>query len=371
MQRRISEAIPASIKGGCMFLAELKRLSLKKLTGSIILNILILAVIGVFFGSSFVKLLEGPKYLYDLSAGNLDHQYVEVDEIYMEGVFAETVETSKSTHSESISDRYYTVMFDESRLFAVRFDAEDFKKAEQLYSEFENYYAGISDSVNSYFPFYGTIRKMDSEEMDYYYDWFDQSIYYGNVSRDYALPYVLEVNHVGIAHKGIVIGALAVFCLTLLSLLYKLIRWASGGYQKRILRFLNDNPMTSIELLEEDYRRASIKLDTVVIGRTYIFNICAAAFTVNRISDIIWAYEHTVKDKNKISYYIVLGTSQKEKIKISVKNEEEIQLILGHFIEMKYPIIIGYDKVLEDAYQNQPDEFRAAASRMYSGESQS
>ncbi len=207
--------------------------------------------------------------------------------------------------------------------------------------------------------------------MDYYYDWFDQSIYYGNVSRDYALPYVLEVNHVGIAHKGIVIGALAVFCLTLLSLLYKLIRWASGGYQKRILRFLNDNPMTSIELLEEDYRRASIKLDTVVIGRTYIFNICAAAFTVNRISDIIWAYEHTVKDKNKISYYIVLGTSQKEKIKISVKNEEEIQLILGHFIEMKYPIIIGYDKVLEDAYQNQPDEFRAAASRMYSGESQS
>lgn len=127
MQRRISEAIPASIKGGCMFLAELKRLSLKKLTGSIILNILILAVIGVFFGSSFVKLLEGPKYLYDLSADNLDNQYVEVDEIYMEGVFAETVETSKSTHSESISDRYYTVMFDESRLFAVRFDAEDFK----------------------------------------------------------------------------------------------------------------------------------------------------------------------------------------------------------------------------------------------------
>ena len=76
-----------------MFLAELKRLSLKKLTGSIILNILILAVIGVFFGSSFVKLLEGPKYLYDLSADNLDNQYVEVDEIYMEGVFAETVET--------------------------------------------------------------------------------------------------------------------------------------------------------------------------------------------------------------------------------------------------------------------------------------
>lgn len=354
-----------------MFLEELKRLSLKKLTGSIILNILILAVIGVFFGSSFVKLLEGPKYLYDLSADNLDNQYVEVDEIYMEGVFAETVETSKRTNSESISDRYYSVMFDESRLFAVRFDAEDFKKAEQLYSEFENYYAGNTDSVKSYFPFYGTIRKMDSEEMDFYYAWFDQSIYYGYVSRDDALPYVLEVNHVGIAHKGIVIGALAVFCLILLSLLYKLIRWASGGYQKKILRFLNDNPMTTIELLQEDYHRASVKLDTLVIGRTYIFNISTAAFTVNRISEIIWAYEHTVKDKNRTSYYMMFATVQKEKIRILVKNEEEIQLILGYFIEMKYPIIVGYNQDLENAYQSQTDEFRAAALRMYSGESQS
>ena len=370
MHIRISEAIPASIKGGCMFLAELKRLSLKKLTGSIILNILILAVIGVFFGSSFVKLLEGPKYFYSLSAENLQGQYVSFDRIHMAGSFAETVRSSNNFITEEVIERYYIFAYDGQTVIAIKFDEKDLENAELLYSD-----TATSEQMRSILPLYGTIEEMDSQELEYYYNWFEDYEYFGTLGRSelsqYALPYVLVVNEVGIAHKGIVVGALAVFCLALLSLLYKLIRWASGGYQKKILRFLNDNPMTTIELLQEDYHRASVKLDTLVIGRTYIFNISTAAYTVNRISEIIWAYEHTVKDKNRISYYIMLATVQKEKIKISVKNEEEIQLILVHFIEMKYPIIVGYNQDLENAYQNQTDEFRAAALRMYSGESQS
>ncbi len=330
---------------------------IKKKVGklAIILSLILIIMLAVF-NTSFIKLVEGPVALYDLPEDKLKGAYVEEDIDFIIDSFAEYKETENNI--TKTTKKYYIMALDNIYI-GLRVSKDDFTLVDKISDDTYNYLMGKSDDISSSsIHIKGTIKKMNKELNDYFYEWFDIAGFYDSEDELEAntLNYLIEPDVVGSFNIYIVYLALAICALLFLGLIVLIIKILTGAYLNKIKKFINDNPNTDgLNKIELDYQHA-VNIDNVIIGKDYTFYFNGTKAMIVRNQEIIWAYFKQITHrtnglKTHVSKFIVLNTRNRKALTIPMKNENNVNSALMEYSKSNPHIIIGFSSELEEMYK--------------------
>ncbi len=344
---------------------ELQKFARKKIIARVILSVVALIILLIFFGSSFLKLVQGPTDLDSLSLDELPGAYIETDAYVLIDSFAEYTETDKSG-SESTTDLYYIIPVGEVEYMGMGVKPKDFNEASQICDETYEYMMDERDELTSFIHIKGTIKEMDEELAGFYYDWFEETGYIDYSSREeleqYAIAYVIEPETIGVFEGSIVYLVLAVCAVLILCIIINIVMGSTGACLSQIKKFIANNESTdSLEAIEDDYRNATV-VETVRVGKNYTFYFKGIKAIVVKNSDIIWAYLKRVTHrtngiKTHVTRSLMLNTSNKSLHTIDMRSEDAVGEVIEQYSINNPHIILGYSEELEKCYKKDINSF--------------
>jgi hypothetical protein len=344
---------------------QLKKRAMKSVIARLAVSIVIIFVLLIIFGTSFIKYFKGPTDLYSLSMDELPGSYVEGDINALIDVFAEYY-VKNDNGAENTTDNYYIVPIGEQEYFALKVNESDFDIATQIYDETYEYLTGTRDELTTTMHIKGTFSKMSDEVYDYYMDWFQESGYVDESSYDnienIALPYVLEVDYVGGFNNWILYIAMAACVIILLYAIVIIIKGITGIYLLPVKKFIKNNENTiSTERIEADYQNG-VSVQSVKVGESFTFYFKGSKAHILKNTDILWAYleqtTHRVNGiKTGVTKSLVICTREKKKHSILMKNASNVNSVLAVFSKNNPHIILGFSEELKKCYQKDFDSF--------------
>lgn len=344
---------------------ELQKRSMKKVTKLALISAGALLLILIIFGSSFLKLIQGPVDLYSLSKDELLGTYVEGDINVIIDNFASYSEQDNSGKKRNRKN-YYIIPICDEELIAISVYSNDFSLANQICNDTYDYIFGKRGELTKSIHIKGTINKLKGDVSDYYFEWFEQSGFMGDASLEeiekYALPYVLEANTIGIFEVSYIYIALLVCSYFAIYMLIILVKGFTGAYLSQIKRFIKENESTiSVDTIELDYEKA-VAIDSVKIGNQFTFCFLGSKPFILRNDDIIWAYlkrttHKTYGIKTGVSTALILRTTNKKIRAIDMTSEENVSSALKIYSENNPNIILGYSEELFKCYRKDFEKF--------------
>jgi hypothetical protein len=343
---------------------ELKRLSMKKVTGIIILGIAAIIILSVIFGSDAYKLIKGPSDLDSLSVDELNNAYTKGDINVLVDCFVEDY-TKKDDGTEDVHARYYIVPIGEE-FFALKVNKSDFGIAEKIYKETYEYLTGDRESLTTSMKIKGTFTDMDEETYNYYYDWFESTNLLDDNSpeaiKKVALPYVLTIDQIGAFDEITLYAGLGFIGLGLIVVLFLLIKGLSGGYLSSIKKYLKANEGTlSLERLDHDFANA-VQVEHVRIGESFLYFFAGFYAKILNHNDIIWAYLEEVTHKTNgiktgVTKSLIIYTRKKRKFTVSMKSAAYVNDVLKVLAQNQPHIVIGYSDDLKKCFNKDFETF--------------
>ena len=355
---------------------ELKKKSWKK---SILATIIILAVAVLIWLNSLdgvFDLIMGPQTLEEIEVEDINSQYVETDIYFVMDCFAEYVTKSSQTNIERTQWLYYIIPVGDEEYMAVRVNPEVGDILDDICDETWDYLMYNIYPVTTY-HMTGKITRMSDEELTHYYDWFEEAGFTQAEIDQYALPYMIQNNMVG----GAVFSAgvpEAIVPFAIVGLLFfvwgvvRIVKAATGGYQKNIKNFILKNPGISGEMVSADYAAAE-DLGAMKIGRLFtVFNKGKKSYILKN-EEIAWAYlQRTTHRRNGVhtgtTYAVVLRTMDKKMYTIGLANEDMVMRALEQYAIVAPGVVLGYSEDRKKAYNadvasfvRKEQELRAAA----------
>jgi hypothetical protein len=344
---------------------ELKRLSMKKVTGIIILGIAAIIILSVIFGSDAYKLIKGPADLDSLSVDELNNTYTTGDINVLVDSFGEYY-TKKDDGTEDVQSRYYIVPIGEEEFFALKVDKRDFKIAEKICTETYEYLTGDRESLTTSMKIKGTFTDMDEETYNYYYDWFESTNLLDDNSpeaiKKVALPYVLTIDQIGAFDEITLYAGLGFIGLGLIVVLFLLFKGLSGGYLSSIKKYLKANEGTlSLERLDHDFANA-VQVEHVRIGESFLYFFAGFYAKILNHNDIIWAYLEEVTHKTNgiktgVTKSLIIYTRKKRKFTVSMKSAAYVNDVLKVLAQNQPHIVIGYSDDLKKCFNKDFETF--------------
>ncbi len=297
----------------------------------------------------------------DFSAEDLDGTYLSGTLYFIYGSYVEEVDGDKTVAMEYIIDGgsdYY---------IGLRVPKSGIKRAEALMEACFSYLDEEADEdavIARQYKISGTIRKMPSDSLKYYRDWWD---WYNldEESQSIILPYYLDTDQIGAYDKGGVIGC-GCLALTMVAIaIFLLIRVLSGAYQKSITKYISAsaNPEATREKVE-NFLSSTPEVNGIKLNNQFFCGHNGARTIFCEISKIVWAYQYTVtKKRNGFTvgheYSVMLGLLDGKKESVSVANEEQAQAILKTLAENYPHITLGYSDELDKMFRKNREEFLA------------
>lgn len=350
---------------------EMQKIIMKKVRKRVVICGAALIILLAVFGSSFLKLVQGPVDLYSLSIDELEGAYVEADVNAILDTFAEFTETDKYDN-ETIIKEYYIIPVGEAEYFGMGVRKSDFDKAVQISDETLEYLMGERSELTSSMHVKGTIKKMDEELSGYFYEWFEESNFLEHSSTEelerYALAYVMEPDEIGLFEESLVYMVLVVCVVLLIFMIVFIVQGASGSCLSRAKKFVKDNESTdSLEMIETDYQNAAA-IEAVRVGKFYTFFFKGINACIVRNNDVIWAYlkritHRTNGIKTHVTKQLMLHTRNKVIHSIDMRSEEGIAAALKQYSMNNPQIILGFSDELEKCYRRDINAFIDLSSR--------
>ncbi len=356
---------------------ELKKRSWKK---SILGTVIVLAIAVVLWLNSLdgvIDLIRGPQTLEEIEVEDIRSQYVETDIYFVMDCFAEYVTTNSRTNVERTQWLYYIIPVGDAEYMAVRVNAEVGDILDDICDETWNYLSGYADMPYTTYHMTGKITRMSDEELTYYYDWFEEAGFTQSEIDAYVLPFMIQNNMVGGAvfsagvPEAIVPFAIVGLVFFLWGVL-RIVKAASGGYQKNIKSFILKNPGISGDMVSADYAAAA-DFGGMKIGRLFtVFNRGTKSYILKN-DEIAWAYlQRTTHRRNGVhtgtTYAVVLRTMDKKMHTIGLGNEDLVMRALERYASVAPGIVLGYSEDRKKAYNadvasfvRREQELRAAA----------
>lgn len=343
------------------WLDSLRKQSVKK----VLLRFIIFTVIAVaVFVVSGVWAIFGtfsPKTLAELTPETAEGAYVEDDIYFLYGDFIEVERYKDNRPTGTITARYYLVDFDDETYYmGLCVHQEDLTEAEAMMDACNDYMDYATDDPPAPLHVKGTIRAMDEEELDYYYDAVDSD----PEITEAMLPVYLDMGRV----RGLSGPMVALYLLITLGCLlagaYPLIKACTGGYQKQVRKTLEASG--NLEMAAE---RAAVFYDSTEpvsgfrLGKEFVFFQYGPKSILLRPWDIAWAYQSTTHHRRGViptgtTYAIVLRLMNGKSYTVSM-SEDAVKALLQAMETALPGTVLGYSKDLEELYKNQRETFSA------------
>ena len=341
-------------------LENLRKKSIKK----VMVAVIFLVVVGLIFVISQIP------NLFAMLRGTTDFESLAPDEIksniiveaeieYNFGAFMEEYEKNTKTNVTRTTDMWYVIWTGDDddidyRYMAIKVPESDVAAMDAMAEA--TYYYEYVDPI----PYSGTIKKMDSETLQYFEDYFLESGFTREELGDYILPYYIETGKLVGSDAGMVYFLL-IFGIALVAVgVAILVSTMRGGSLKSFKKELETYGITE-DAAEMEYENARIYGD-IRIGNRLIFYMSGSNPHAILNDKLVWAYQHTTTHrtngiKTGTTYSVVLSTTEKKSTYISVANETTAVAVLQD-IKQNIPwVIVGYSDDLSKLYNKEFPNF--------------
>jgi hypothetical protein len=352
-------------------LNELKKLSNKRAIGRVVLVTAALVMVLIFFIGDFIRGIKGPKDLYSLSPDEIPGAYVTGEVNAMIDVFAEyyTYNDDGSTNSTEL---YYIIPVGEEEYAALEIKPEDFDLAEQIYDDTYDYLSGNIDELSASIKITGTFQDMEPELKQYFTETIADSYYFYDFTDEdidkLIYPYVLKNDMIGENEPVTLYIIMALAAVLFIYIIIVLIKMLTGAYLSSIRKYIaNNDASISQERIEADYDRA-VKVESLRIGETWTYYLDGIKPMIIKNSDIVWAYQEIVTHKRNgikvgTTKSVILYTRNKNKITLTMKKIDNIELTLETYARQHSHIVMGYSETLKATFKKDFEGFLNLANR--------
>lgn len=362
-------------------LQALKKKTMIRALGPMIVLVALLIGGLVKFGPDYVNWVQGPTYFEPMESNDISAlrgSYLEADVDTLLDYYAQTVRKEDGKPGKVSSCEYVmpvNTMDDRTIYIGLKVSGELISDADDvvddtirmLHDEDGSYeWDGSSVSVC------GTVELMDQKTQNIYREYLneagieDEEIGLG--SECYFLPLVLTDKEIGGFSKNELLLIAGVGCLFLIAVIRILYLALSGSYQSQIRDYIKAAP--NPELMEQQlnqFYESTQSNEPVRMNHNGLLYVRGMDSWFLAADDIVWAYQYELRRKSygiiTVSKEIdvkVYSASEGEKERchiIRVKNEEEAQEILAR-LEQTFPnAVFGYTDELWNEYQADPKAF--------------
>lgn len=333
---------------------ELKRLSLRRVLGAILVLAAAAAVLLGLSATDLMLLVRGPVSLDTLGEEELSGQYVTADVNYILDWYARTDKDSGAT-----VEKEYIIPVGEAAYMGLVLPGPLVAEGDRLQEATAQYLYGGAEP-GWYLQVRGTIRPLRGESLQYYYDMFG----YDDLTfqqQELVLPLALYVGDVGDLAQNLVLLLAAGGGLCALAALYFLVKALSGGYQKSIRRFCDGDAVLAEQVAE--FYADTQPVCGLRCGERFLMFQQGATTQLLDPAHIVWAYGQTVQHRTNglpigKTYGLVLRTDAGKTYTIPIKRDQ-VPCVLDVLAE-RYPRwVLGYADELAARYQQNPAGLRA------------
>lgn len=344
------------LEGERMF-ESLKKKSLKS---SLVLTI-ILAAIGIALAGYFAVgtwyVVTGYVSFVELEPDEISNQWVALNLKENWGSFAETTETSSSTHISKTINLYYVILSGddystEFKYMAVNVPTSYERRMEQM--------AGSSYSDPIFLS--GRIRKMDDD----IYRYFKEYMLDGGLTEEqfeqFTLPYYIKVFPNEQMENVCTVAAFSFGVLLILLALIRLVKATNGSYLKKLKADIASIGISELAA-ESDWNTAAEISKGIKVGRLFTYYMEGSKPRAIPNTKIMWCYQNTTTHrtngiKTGTTYSVMIWVDgRKNASNLNMPNEATAQAMLQRYSAQFPWIIVGYSEELRKMYHNNRGQF--------------
>lgn len=339
-------------------LEKLKKKSIvKALPAVIILFIAGIVLIGLEV-SNLKSLMRGHVRFETLAPDEINENLIVDASIDVNfGAFMEEYEENTKTHATRTTSLYYIIWTgdedsEEYKYMGIKVPASDEWQMEEMANATYNY--EYSEPIE----YSGAVNKMDSQEYEYFKEYFLESDWSEEDIEEYTLPYYISVGALTGGAAATAYGVFGIGVILIVIGLVMLIYALMGGKLKTFKKEIEESGFSQTDV-EFDYESAKLfyKGDDLRIGRRFIFYIGGNKPHIIVNDHVIWAYQQNTTHrtngiKTGTTYEILVYSLNKKKaVHISVPNEDVGTEVLQHMNQAMPKAVIGYSDELVRLYQ--------------------
>lgn len=342
------------------WLNQLKKESLRKVALRVVLLLALAVFLFVFFGCQNLLQMLSPKTLAELTPETLNGAYVEDDIRFLYTPYVEVEQYRNNIRTGTVGMQYMTD-FDDVYYMGLYVHKGDLSEAEALMDACADYMEGsLAPAQLPVMHVKGTIRLMDEDDQEYYYDLAggDQSL------KALMLPYYLDVNRVGKQTFSTVAVFAAASLICLILAVFPLVKALTGGYQKQIRQKLSAaGDLEAAAERAERFYESTEPVCGVRMSGEYVFFQSGADSILLRPWDVAWAYQSTTQHRtNGIptgkSYAAVLRTMDGKQYTLAMP-EQNVQTLLEAMQTALPGTVLGYNDEISALYRKDRAAFSA------------
>ena len=296
-----------------------------------------------------------------LESDKISNQVVKLDPTDTFGCYLEAYSENTKTHSRTTTDLYYVIWTgnDDStdwRFMSIKVPPRYESQLEAMADATQN-----GETSKSMF-FCGKIKKLDSEELYYFKDYFESAGWTEEDIEAGTLPYYIDTFSSGFGWFYVFLFIAGVGLL--IYGIFRIASAASGGALKKLHKDIANAGFTEASV-ESDYRNAKSfdKKGTLKVGKLMTYYTAGSIPRAIPNNKIMWAYQNTVTHrtngvKTGTTYNVmVFGETAPKGLTFPVANEAVAQDMLNHFHLTLPWVVVGYSDELKKLYNKDRTQF--------------
>lgn len=348
-------------------LETLKKQVTKSLIWRIVISAIIIGGVLLYCGQSILQFVKGPVPItagmdYDSAEGS----YVSFDAKYIIDEYVRQSEKNTETKKETLKNIGYFVYFEEDGyFFGIELPSSKESEIDQYIDDTISWLNGEVDELTNVRPVKGTWTALTGKRLQYYQEQITDDL--GEEFLEIALPYYIDTNTAGERTFASIYICMAALALTLIYLIYSLIRYLTGSTQTKLNQYLAANPTVSMEHLEADFASASQISNSIWTGRRWTFHVSGIYAELLENRDLVWGYYYHRSGRHSESslrlfdvnkHMHTLGASEKEAMAaLEVYGQQQPHMVLGYKKELEKMYQKDFQGFLNLRYNQPVDEF--------------
>lgn len=344
-----------------MMLSKMKKRSFKKIALAAAILLVGFGVCLFLSGLGVLKFIMGPRSLDELSADQLEGQYVTAELQMFLDEYAYTESLKSNQPRGKVTEREYVLPVGEQEFIGVAVDRKNLAAAEDIMDASYKALTGEETDAPEPLRVTGTILPMDAETRSFY----EASYVYELLedASDLMLPLVLRVGYVGSERAPMMWSFTALSLACLAGALWMLISALTGRYQKQITNFckVSGSPESTLEKLDMLYERTE-PCNGICLSGEYLMVEKGPKNMVFHAPDVVWAYQRTVRHRtNGIptgkTFGLVFRTVDGKCHEVAMNSENKVQETIERISREMPHTVLGYSAELEQRYRKDPSAF--------------
>ena len=258
---------------------------------------------------------------------------------------------SEKAGKQTTTDLYYVVWtgneyVEDYRYMCVMVQPKYGDQLDQMALDF------VDGKETSSMKFSGTIRKMESEELDLFYDYFVECGISKTEAVNMTLPYVIDTKrNVGMDKVMKTLGFI-VNLVVIAGMIYYLIWVIKGGHLGQLKKEIEASPYSidqassDFEIAQEVSRKSLLRM-----GRLFVFFLCGASPHALALENLVWIYPYVTTHKTNgiktgTTYEVMFVDKNNKRVKAFMSNKKEMEHVMDYMSQRLNWVIFGYSEEL-------------------------